>query len=258
MQTPLDGTAPRPFQQALPFTICGWVVDDVVQLGVGVEVLLTRVRVGGVQVGGSRCTWPSCGPRRAPPTRGSGWPGPCRRPVEVLAVPRAVQVPEHIVQGTVLKQHHHDVIRACDLSSAAINHASSPCQPRPGRPGQQHRRHRRVHAAHRPSPSGGRLGLWAAQDAPGPPPPPRGRSPGPCPAAGNCSRSIYAAAPSVRVERRLGTTATVPRLPYARGRGHRGPSFRRNAAAASRAPRRATPRCSRPAPGRAAAAVPAG
>ena len=30
--------------------------------------------------------------------------------LERLAILRAVEVPEHVVQGSVLKRHHHDVI----------------------------------------------------------------------------------------------------------------------------------------------------
>src|SRR5262249_6613369 len=56
------------------------VVQNAVQLGVGMEVLLTRVRVSANPCPWRRCTGPPCGRRRAPPTREWGWSGPCRSP----------------------------------------------------------------------------------------------------------------------------------------------------------------------------------
>ena len=75
-------------------------------------VLLDRVRGSANPCRWPRCTEPSCGRRRAPPTREWGWSGPCRSPRRSSCRPPAVQVPEHIVQRTVLDQHHHDVIKS--------------------------------------------------------------------------------------------------------------------------------------------------
>ena len=38
-------------------------------------------------------------------------------PVERLAVSGAVQVPEHVVEGTVLEQHHDDVVERVGAGS---------------------------------------------------------------------------------------------------------------------------------------------
>src|SRR5215510_16585615 len=77
--------------------------------GVGMEVLLTRVRVRRIHVGrhGVRDHL-AVGAVLRPPGNGVAQVL-ADHPVEVLAIPRAIQVPQHIVQGTVLEQPHRDV-----------------------------------------------------------------------------------------------------------------------------------------------------
>jgi hypothetical protein len=87
------------------------VIQDAVQLGVGVVVLLTRVRVRRIHIGGDGVRNELAVSAVLRP-RGNGVAQALADdPVEGLAVPRAVQVPEHVVQGTVLEQRHHDVIQ---------------------------------------------------------------------------------------------------------------------------------------------------
>jgi hypothetical protein len=86
------------------------VVDRAEQLGVGVVPLLTRVRVGRVQVGSD-----AIGHHLAP----GAVLGPSGDRVaqllpddtlKRLAIPRPVEAAQHVVQRPVLKQHHHHMI----------------------------------------------------------------------------------------------------------------------------------------------------
>ena len=86
------------------------VVDDVEQLGVGVEVLLARVRIRRVHIGGDRI-------RNIPSVSAVLGPVGDRvaqvladYPLKVLAVLRAVEVSEDIVERAVLEEHQHDVV----------------------------------------------------------------------------------------------------------------------------------------------------
>jgi hypothetical protein len=93
------------------------VIDRAEQLRVGVIPLLTRVRIRGIQVGtdavghhlaASAVLRPS-GDRVAQLLPDDA--------LEGLTVPRPVQAAQHVVQGPVLKQHHHHMIERTGAGS---------------------------------------------------------------------------------------------------------------------------------------------
>src|SRR5207342_2554950 len=76
-------------------------VEGVVELGVGVVILLTRVRVRRVHVGGDRVRHNLGIGAVLRPLRNRVAQVLADDPVEVLTVLGAVEVPEHIVEGAV-------------------------------------------------------------------------------------------------------------------------------------------------------------
>ena len=98
-------------------------VQRVEQLRVGVVPLLARVRVRRVHVGGDRvrhhlAIGPVLGPLRDRIAQVLADDA-----LEGLAILGAVEVPEHVVQGSVLEEHHDDVVERV-RSGRWVGHAS--------------------------------------------------------------------------------------------------------------------------------------